>query len=66
MTPVHPQCNGQVEVFNKIVRDYLTYFVYDLMLDRENHFSALMLAYNTNYHCTISITPFDLLLGANN
>jgi IS30 family transposase len=30
-TPAHPQCNAQVEVFNKTVKRYLTSFVMTLL-----------------------------------
>ncbi len=32
----HPQCNAQVEVFNKTVNKYLAYFVNETTLDWEN------------------------------
>jgi len=32
-TPAHPQCNVQVEVFNKTVKKYLASFVDDTTLD---------------------------------
>jgi hypothetical protein len=63
MTPAHPQCNAQVEVFNKTVKKYLASFVDDTMLDWENFLPALMLSYNTSYHSTIATTPFELLFG---
>jgi hypothetical protein len=33
------------------------------MLDWENFLPALMLSYNTSYHSTIAMTPFELLFG---
>jgi hypothetical protein len=62
-TPAHPQCNAQVEVFNKTVKKYLASFIDDTMLDWENFLPALMLSYNTSYHSTIARTPFELLFG---
>jgi hypothetical protein len=35
-TPAHPQCNAQVEVFNKTVKKCLASFVNDTTLDWEN------------------------------
>jgi hypothetical protein len=61
MTPAHPQCNAQVEVFNKILKKYLASFVVDATLDWENFLLALMLSYNTSYHLAIATTPFKLL-----
>ncbi len=62
-TPAHPQCNAQVEVFNKTVKKYLASFVDDTTLDWENFLPALMLSYNTSYQSTIATTPFELLFG---
>jgi hypothetical protein len=62
-TLAHPQCNTQVEVFNKTVKKYLASFVDDTTLDWENFLPALMLSYNTSYHSTITTTPFQLLFG---
>jgi hypothetical protein len=42
-TPAHPQCNTQVEVFNKTIKKYLASFVNDTTLDWENFLPALML-----------------------
>jgi hypothetical protein len=64
MTLAHPQCNTQVEVFNKTVKKYyLASFADDTTLDWENFLPALMLSYNTSYHSTIAMTPFELLFG---
>ncbi len=60
-TLAHPQCNAQVEVFNKTVKKYLASFVDDTTLDWENFLPALMLSYNTIYHSNIATTPFELL-----
>jgi Integrase core domain len=62
-TPAHPQCNAQVEVFNKTVKKYLASFVDDTTLDWENFLPPLMLSYNTSYHSTIASTLFELLFG---
>jgi hypothetical protein len=62
-TPAHPQCNAQVEVFNKTVKRYLASVVDDTTLDWENFLPALMLSYNTSYHSTIATMPFELLFG---
>ena len=62
-TPYHPQCNAQVEVFNKTVKKYLASYVDETTLNWEEFLPALMLAYNTSYHSTIATTPFELLFG---
>ncbi len=62
-TPYHPQCNSQVEVFNKMVKKYLASYVDKTTLNWDEFVPALMLAYNTSYHSTIATTPFELLFG---
>ncbi len=62
-SPYHPQCNSQVEVFNKTVKKYLASYVDDSTLNWDEWLPALMLAYNTSYHSTIATTPFELLFG---
>jgi hypothetical protein len=59
----HPQCNAQVEVFNKTVKKFLQSFVDDTTLNWETFLPALAISYNTSYHSTISMTPFELLFG---
>ncbi len=62
-TPYHPQCNAQVEVFNKTVKKYLASYVDETTLKWDEFLPALMLAYNMSYHSTIVTTPFELLFG---
>jgi len=59
----HPQCNAQVEVFNKTVKKFLQSFVDDSTLNWETFLLALAISYNTSYHSSISTTPFELLFG---
>ncbi len=62
-SPAHPQCNAQVEVFNKTVKKFLQSFVDDTTLNWETLLPALAISYNTSYHSTIATTPFELLFG---
>ena len=62
-TPAHPQCNAQVENFNKRIKEYLAPYIYDDSLDWEKFLPAMNFAYNTSYHSTIGTTPFQLLYG---
>jgi hypothetical protein len=63
MSPAHPQCNAQVEVFNKTVKKFLQSFVDDTTLNWETFLPALAISYNTSYHSTIASIPFELLFG---
>ncbi len=62
-TPYHPQCNSQVEVFNKTVKKYLASYVDETTLNWDEFLPVLVLAYNTSYHSTIATTLFELLFG---
>ncbi len=62
-SPYHPQCNSQVEVFNKTVKKYLASYIDESTLNWDEWLLALMLTYNTSYHSTIATTPFELLFG---
>jgi hypothetical protein len=62
-SPAHPQCNAQVEVFNKTIKKFLKSFVDDTTLNWETFLPALAISYNTSYHSTITTTPFELLLA---
>lgn len=62
-SPAHPQCNAQVEVFNKFVQKFLASYVDASTLNWEEFIPALSFAYNTSYHSTIATTPFELLFG---
>ena len=62
-TPYHPQCNAQVEVFNKTVQNYLSKVVNPSTLDWELYLAPLMFSYNTSFHATIKASPFQLTFG---
>ena len=62
-TPGHPQCNAQVETFNKIIAKYMSAFVEKTTLDWQLYLAPMMFSYNTTFHTTISTTPFELLYG---
>jgi hypothetical protein len=62
-SPAHPQCNAQVEVFNKTVKKFLQSFVDDTTLNWETFLPVLAISYNTSCHSTIAATPFELLFG---
>jgi transposase InsO family protein len=49
-TPYYPQCNSQVEVFNKTVKKYLASYTDETTLNWDEFLPDLMQAYNTSYH----------------
>jgi len=46
-SPAHPQCNAQVEVFNKTVKNFLQSFVDDTTLNWETFLPVLAINYST-------------------
>jgi hypothetical protein len=62
-SPTHPQCNTQVEVFNKMVKKFLQSFVNYTTLNWETFLPALAISYNTSYLSTIATTALELLFG---
>ena len=59
--PAHPQCNAQVENFNKPIKEYLAPYIHDDSLDWEKFSPAMNYAYNTSFHSAIGTAPFQLL-----
>ena len=47
-SPYHPQCNAQVEVFNRTMRHYLQNALSSPYLDWEDLLPALRICYNTS------------------
>ena len=65
-TPYHPQCNGQVESFNKVMAAYLRKVMADAeasSLDWEVFLGPLMISYNSSTNSTTKIAPHKALLG---
>ena len=65
-TPYHPQCNGQVESFNKVMAAYLRKVMADAeasSLDWEVFLGPLMISYNSSTNSTTRIAPHKALLG---
>lgn len=59
----HPQTDGQTEVVNRIIEQFLRCFV----ADRPKQWSHLLhwaeYWYNTTFHCSIGMTPFKATFG---
>ena len=62
-SPYHPQCNAQVEVFNRTMRQYLQNTISAPYLDWEDLLPALRICYNTSVSKATRKTPFSLLFG---
>jgi hypothetical protein len=64
-TTYHPHTDGQTKVFNMCLETYLSYF----SSKRKNHWDQWLQLfewwYNTYYHTTTCITPFEAVYGKN-
>jgi hypothetical protein len=64
-TAYHPQTDGQTEVVNKCLETYLWCFA----SDRQNQWAQWLPLvewwYNTSYHTTTRMTPFEAVYGQN-
>jgi hypothetical protein len=64
-TTYHPQTDGQTEVVNKCLETYLWCF----SSDRQNQWAQWLPLvewwYNTSYHTTTRMTPFEEVYGKN-
>ncbi|CAM8880380.1 unnamed protein product [Rhodiola kirilowii] len=62
-TTYHPQIDGQTEVVNHTLEDYLICYVVENQSDWEEFLPWAELSYNTSWHSTINMTPFEVVYG---
>ena len=62
-TTYHPQCNGQVERYNRTILAMLRNYVNDHQDDWDRYAEGLTFAYNCHVHRATGTTPFDLVLS---
>ena len=62
-TTYHPQCNGQVERFNRTILAALRHYIDDHPKDWDLFTDALTFAYNTQPHRSTNLAPFELVLS---
>ena len=60
-TAYHPQCDGQVERFNRTLGNMLAMFVDKNQKDCDLYLHQVLLAYRTSYNESTGATPFSLL-----
>ena len=59
----HPQTDGQTEVVNRCVEQYLRSMVHQWPRKWSNYLPWAELWYNTTYHASTGMTPFQALYG---
>ena len=67
-TPYHPQCNGQVEVFNRVMSNYLRKMILqaeEATTEWQQYLGPLMFSHNTAVHKATMTSPFYAMLGYN-
>lgn len=62
-SPYHPQSDGQVERFNRTLKDMVSKHTSNSGNEWDDHLQQLALAYNTSVHSSTGFTPFFLNHG---
>ena len=62
-TSYHPQCDGNSEVFIRIMKQMIRAFVDQNQKDWDEKLNHLIYAYNTAVHKTTKFSPFQLMFG---
>ena len=59
----HPQLDGQTKVTNKCLETYLRCFTFEQQHQWEKWLSLAEWWYNTSYHTTSKMTPYEAVYG---
>jgi len=62
-TAYHPQSDGQTEVTNKTLEQYLRHYVAHAQNDWDEYLTTAEIAYNNAIHATTKLAPFEVARG---
>ena len=62
-TPYHPQGNGQIERFNRVIADTLSNYCSQKPQEWDVYLPFITFVYNTPVHRTIGATPYSMFFG---
>ncbi|KAK2387384.1 hypothetical protein QL285_061173 [Trifolium repens] len=62
-TAYHPQTDGQTEIVNKALQQYLRCFVHDQPKKWGTYLALAEWHYNTSHHSSTGTTPFEIVYG---
>nr|KYP47835.1 Transposon Ty3-I Gag-Pol polyprotein [Cajanus cajan] len=62
-TAYHPESNGQTEVFNRVLEQYLRSFVHEKPSQWSKFISLAEWSYNTSVHSGTGLTPYEITYG---
>ena len=62
-SPYHPQGNGQVERFNRVIADTISKYCAEKPQEWDLYLPHVIFVYNTTIHKTLGTTPFSMLYG---
>ena len=63
ISPYHPQGNGQVERFNRVIADTISKYCAAKPQEWDLYLPHVNFVYNTTVHKTLGTTPFSMLYG---
>jgi len=62
-TSYHPQSDGQTEVMNRVVEQYLRCFIHVQPSTWHQYLALAEWSYNTSLHSSSGLTPFEIVYG---